>query len=265
MYGAKSNNNHVGHSGFGFVDKMETVGARVLFAVEPETAGSYTLNIRYANSMGNTRTASLYVNDVKQGQLNLPNLPNWDSWGIVQETVVLESGVNYISIQYDETDTGYFNLDNIYLSTGSGTVEVTNPGFETGNISGWSEWHPYNQPTAYGVDSYDVHSGSYKCYFWSDNSYKQSIHQIINGLDSGSYTLRAWVKLSVYGGTPYTARMEAIGIGGADQYYSITPDGIWKPIELTMNITSGQIDIGFYVHSPGRTSLQIDDVEIIKN
>lgn len=161
---------------------------------------------------------------------------------------------------------GSFNLDYIELNTGDLPLSlITNPGFETGDISGWTEWHPFGQNPNYGVDSHDVHSGNFKCYFWNESPYQQSIHQIVTELQNGSYTLKAWVKATAYGSQPFTCRMEAINVGKEDIYYDIGTDGVWKQISMIFDITTGQIDIGFYINSPGRTSLQVDDVELIKN
>lgn len=261
--GAKKNTNHAGYSGPGFVDEMEAVGAKVLFGVQVDTAGEYNLKIRYANAMGSVRTVSLYVNDVKHSQLNLANLPNWDSWGYHLTTASLNAGLNTIAIQYDPTDTAFFNLDYIEVFPGT-LIPLSNPGFEDGGLSGWTEWHPHGQGPCYGVDSYDAHNGRYKLYFWSESPYQQSAHQIVTGLANGSYMLRAWVKASAYGGQPSYCRMEALD-HGADTYMNMIVDGKWREYSSTFEVTNGQLDIGFYVASPGSTSMQIDDVELIKN
>ena len=143
-------------------------------------------------------------------------------------------------------------------------IPLSNPGFEDGWLSGWTEWHPYGQAPCYGVDSYDVHNGRYKLYFWSESPYQQSAHQIITGLANGSYTLRAWVKATAYGGQPSYCRMEALD-HGADTYTNMIVDEKCRQYSCTFEVTNGRLDIGFYVASPGYTSMQIDDVELIKN
>lgn len=116
MGGAKKNTNHHHYGGAGFVDKLETVGAGVLFAASVKSEGNYQLNVRYANATGTTRTASIYVNNAKQPrQLKMPKLANWDTWNHVSKTLFLKEGVNYITVQYDPEDNGLFHLDYIQI------------------------------------------------------------------------------------------------------------------------------------------------------
>jgi len=145
------------------------------------------------------------------------------------------------------------------------SISLTNPGFEDGNINGWTEWHPSGQTAKYGVDSNDVHSGTKKLYFWDTNPYQQSVHQWKYGLSNGYYYLSAWVKVTAYGGAPYTARMEAMSYGGSNLYKNMIVDGQWRQYTQLVHVTNGQLDIGFYVNSPGSTSMQIDDVTLVKN
>lgn len=140
---------------------------------------------------------------------------------------------------------------------------LSNGGFENGNSYGWSEWHPTGQIAKFGVDSNDVHSGTYKLYFWDTAPYKQSMHQIKTGLSNGTYKVGAWVKVIAYGSNPTTARMEVLSFGGQDVYVNASVDSTWRYFETTVNVTNGQIDIGFYIDCPGSTSMQIDDVTLI--
>jgi hypothetical protein len=103
----------------------------------------------------------------------------------------------------------------------------------------------------------------YKLYFYDKAAYKQSVHQKLSGLANGSYTVSAWVKESVYGGKPTTV---CIGEhGGSTLYTNINPSNTYTKINSMVNVTNRQLDIGFYADSPGNTSLQIDDVSIVKN
>lgn len=148
-------------------------------------------------------------------------------------------------------------------TSGGATLPLTNPGFETGALNGWTEWHPVGQAPAWGIDGNDVHSGFSKAYFWSFTPYHQSIHQVRTGLANGSYTVKAWTKQNT--GTPTTARLELADYGGTAVYIPIPGGNGYQQIAGTVQVTNGKLDIGFYVHAPGYVNLQIDDVVLVKN
>lgn len=119
--GAKKATDHTGFSGTGFTAQMETVGATVAFNVGVATAGNYLVSLKYSNSMGNARTITIYVNDVKIKQTSLANLANWNSWANQPETLTLQAGANKIAYKYDNGDLGFVNLDFIEMAKSSVT------------------------------------------------------------------------------------------------------------------------------------------------
>ncbi|WP_410512795.1 glycoside hydrolase family 31 protein [Paenibacillus sp. BR2-3] len=137
---------------------------------------------------------------------------------------------------------------------------VSNPGFETGGLDYWTEWHPAGQAASFGVDSNDPHFGSKKLYFYAGSKYEQSVHQTMSGLVNGTYIVSAWIKQQY--AVPDTSRMELSqnGTPRIDVHISNT-DG-YRQITATVPVTTGKLDIGFYVASSGGTSLQIDDVRV---
>jgi hypothetical protein len=142
---------------------------------------------------------------------------------------------------------------------------AVNPGFETGDITGWTEWHPSTQASSYGVDSNDVHSGKYKLYFWNSTiPYQESVHQTVS-LPNGTYNVSGWVKLQAFSGVnPTTSRMELSNYGGAQINVNFLPSPNWQQISSTINVTNGNLDLGIYLNADKNTSLQIDDVIITK-
>lgn len=144
------------------------------------------------------------------------------------------------------------------------SLPLNNPGFESGSLDGWSEWHPSGQAKAVGVDGYDVWAGRYKCYFWAEGAFRQSLHQVVTGLENGRYRLTARVKVSAYAGSPAVCRLEALATGNPDQFANLQPEGQWRQVDLTVQVSSQKLDIGFYLDSPGRTSFQMDDVALFR-
>jgi glucan 1,6-alpha-isomaltosidase len=115
--GAKKSTAHSNYSGPGFVGNFETAGAKVLYAVNVAAEGNYVLKAAYANASENTGTATVYVNNEKvAGQLMMPRLSSWNDWGIAEKKVYLKAGVNYMAVQYDPGDNGFFHLDYIQLA-----------------------------------------------------------------------------------------------------------------------------------------------------
>jgi len=278
--GASTNRNHMFYSGQAFVDGMTSAGAQVSFTVTVPTAANYQVALRYANGTGSTKTLSTYVNgvDVATASLTSPGA-SWDTWQDQTQTLSLSAGTNTIAYKYDLGDGGNVNVDRIVVassSPGTPTSELNlldNPGFDRGTAYGsnWTEWHPGGQALAFGIDSgsgtnppASAWTGDQRAYFYSGGAYQQSIHQVVNvPVNNSNYKFEALVRLQY--ATPTTARAEIANYGGSAIYSNISNDGVWKYISIpNIFVTNGQIDIGFYVDSPGGTLLHIDDVRITK-
>jgi hypothetical protein len=189
------------------------------------------------------------------------------TWRQYTGTASVSNGQLDIAFYCNSPGSTSMQIDDVQLvpDTLPAAMWVSNPGFEKGNITGWTEWHPSSQPLCCGVDSNDANSGQYKLYFFSTNAYQQSVHQVRTGLANGSYTAKTWIKATAYGGPPSYCRMELADYGGAAQYVNMTVDGTWRQYTGTVNVTNGQLNIGFYCNSPGSTSMQIDDVQLFRN
>lgn len=214
-----------------------------------------------------TEQTNVAVKYYVQGEVNSvtwasPDYENGSSFPLSYTTGSDANG-NYVSFTIPSLS--YWDMVYIGKTSSPAPIDLENPGFESGNINGWTEWHPAGEGASYGVDYNDNHSGANKLYFWNGNAYQQSVRQTITGLADGSYTIKAWVKATAFGDAPDVVRMEATNFGGTDTYTDMTVDGVWRQISSTIEVTNGQLDIGFYVKSPGSTSMQIDDVQLYKN
>ncbi|MBA7555591.1 hypothetical protein ES705_48262 [subsurface metagenome] len=134
--------------------------------------------------------------------------------------------------------------------------DIVNGDFETRNINKWKA-----KGSHYGVDSWDVNSGDFKCYFWGTNPYEQSIYQTVRGLANGSYTINAWVKQNT--GIANTCSMIVRDFGGTKQIEDIPPEDEYKEYSITAEVLNGQLIVEFYTDSPGGSNMQIDDVELL--
>ncbi|MBU3003870.1 CBM35 domain-containing protein [Paraglaciecola arctica] len=109
---------HPGYNGSGFVGNIITIGDKIEFTVDLDTAGFYVLNSRYTmgtfGPSGN-RTLSVYVNDEDTVQSSFSTTVEWDNWSDNSDLIPLQAGTNTIKFQLDEDDTGWINLDYIQL------------------------------------------------------------------------------------------------------------------------------------------------------
>lgn len=278
--GAATNKNHWYYTGAAFVDSFTATGAEAKFNVDVPSSGSYKVVLRYANGTGVTKTLSTYVNgiDVSQASFSSPGT-DWNKWTDYEQTLTLNAGANTIAYKFDTSDSGGVNLDRILIaSTTPSTPEseknlLDNAGFDrpSGFSSNWTEWHPGTQTIAYGIDSgsgtnppESPWTQEKRAYFYLSGAYQQSIHQVISvPTNNANYKFEAWVKMK--NTTPTTGRAEITNYGGSALYYNITNDGVWKYISISnIYVTNGQVDVGFYVDSPGGTTLHIDDVRLTK-
>ncbi|WP_157852278.1 carbohydrate-binding protein [Kitasatospora sp. NRRL B-11411] len=265
--GAKFDNNHAGYSGTGFVDKLEaaSAGSNVVFAVDAPKAGSYDLGIRYAAGSGASTVhwsaQNLAGAQQSAGTASLPGTADWNTWSTGHQQVTLAQGVNLLTVHRDAADTGAINLDSITLDNRN---PVANGGFESGDLSGWSEWH--DSGPQYGVDSYDVADGQYKLYFYDPaQPVRQSAHQTLS-LPAGTYTVRAKAKLQSLAGNPVTtARLELTPGGAPTTTSPITLGAAYQDVTGTVTLdAAGTLDLGFYLDAGPGTSLQLDDVTVTR-
>ena len=112
--GTAVNNDHDDFSGSGFVDKFVEAGASVTFTVDAPTAGIKDVTLRYANS-DPASTLSVYVNNEKIEQVDLPRTDSWDTWGYQTSKLMLKAGENKITYKIDDGDIGKVNVDYISL------------------------------------------------------------------------------------------------------------------------------------------------------
>ena len=117
--GACFASDHPGYTGTGFVACFTSPGPSVTQQVAVPADGSYALDLRYSagpNGPNTTRTASVAVNGSIQQQIQLPLTGSWDTWADATTTLQLKAGVNTITVSYQPTDTGWFNLDHLVVT-----------------------------------------------------------------------------------------------------------------------------------------------------
>lgn len=143
---------------------------------------------------------------------------------------------------------------------------LTNPGFETGNTTGW---FAFGSPTL-TVESTQVHSGNYACAVTGRTATYMGIAQSLAGvLTSGqTYNVSAWVRL-VSGGNQNmqltVQKTDGSGTGYTLIYSNSVSSSSWTQLSGTYTYNpSGTVStLNFYVEVPTSTnaSYYIDDVQ----
>lgn len=270
--------NHWFYTASGFVNGIENVGAEVEFRnVTVPSTGTYEVDLRYANGNTSAKTLNVYVNGVLQTTANLPSLGNdWNVWGKWTQNLTLNQGQNTVAFKFDTGNSGFVNLDKleVKINTPSSAKQeniLDNGSFErpTWESSKWTEWHPSGQVLAYGIDAgigtnppEAAREGDQRAYFYLGSAYQQSIHQI-NAVSNGKYRLEFWAKN--FNTVPTIARAEIATEGESTIFVTITSSSEWKHYVIDNLTLKGTVDIGFYVNSPGGTTVQIDGVRLLKS
>ncbi|HTQ50695.1 MAG TPA: carbohydrate binding domain-containing protein, partial [Candidatus Acidoferrales bacterium] len=146
---------------------------------------------------------------------------------------------------------------------------LTNPGFETGNTTGW---FAFGSPTL-TAESTQVHSGSYACAVTGRTASYMGIAQSLVGvLQAGqTYNVSAWVRLN--GGTSQTMQLTMQKTDGSGTAYASIASGTvtssaWTQLSGTYsyNPSGSATALNFYAEVPSSTtnSYYIDDVQFVQ-
>ena len=150
--GASAATDHKGYSGTGFVaGYYDNPGASTAFKFTAPRTGGYKAVLLYANSMGSTQKISLYVNGRDAGDVQFPNLADWDTWSMKFVPVTLAEGANTIAFKKDSGD-GCINFDYIYVveAPASASASAVKYEAEDGELA-HGAWAPKNKPDASGA------------------------------------------------------------------------------------------------------------------
>lgn len=106
-----------GYTGSGFADYQHADGDYVQWTVQAPTAGTYTLQFRYANASFTDRPLALSVNGGGAQNLSFPSTGWWTTWSVVGRTVTLAAGANTVRLTATGASGG--NIDWLGVTKGS--------------------------------------------------------------------------------------------------------------------------------------------------
>jgi glycosyl hydrolase family 31/uncharacterized protein DUF5110/carbohydrate binding protein with CBM6 domain len=107
---------HNGYSGTGFVAGLQTGASVTMHVVGVPRAGSYALQLRYANAQPAPRTLSVQVGSSAATTVSLPTTSSWDSWRTVAFPVSLAAGDNDVTIGCPDANSGQLNIDTLAVT-----------------------------------------------------------------------------------------------------------------------------------------------------
>jgi hypothetical protein len=140
---------------------------------------------------------------------------------------------------------------------------IQNPGVESESMENWTiaGTSDAGKVTNKAADS---HSGSHTFNYWHATPYAYKLSQTITCLDNGIYELKAWAS---GGGGDTKLKLFAENFGGETRSTDAVNTGWnnWMQYSITdIEVTSGQVTIGFDAAAPGDVWGYFDDFELVK-
>ena len=215
-----------------------------------------------------------YPSTVKTPLGKMPNLP------ATVKAAYSDDSIRDVAVTWNAVDpaklevAGDFPLNGIVDGTNiSAAVNVTvksdnnlleNPGFETGDLTAWTV---VGSTDAIDIsnEAQNVQDGIYALHYWLNDPFEFAVSQTITGLESGTYTLSAWIH---GGGAEEILQLFASGYGGETLTEDIQNGGWqqWRnPTIGDINVTNGECTIGLKVVSSGGSWAFLDEVTLIRN
>ncbi len=121
--------NHAGHSGSGFCNSDNAVGATATFTIATDSAATVDLEVGYANGTAADRPADVRVNGTQVASLAFAPTGEWTDWATETVTVDLSAGTNTVTLAA-ATAEGLANID--YLDSPVGTPPDDDDGGNSG-------------------------------------------------------------------------------------------------------------------------------------
>ncbi len=157
-YSGKTDQQHPGFTGSGFVDTENAVGAYLQIEFSVKDIGETTIHIFYAHGKTDDRTASVHLNkQLSVASLSFPPTGAFTSWSEIQAQVVLVAGTNVLKLMA-LTSGGLVNIDKIEIEGEAGPIQyklnLNITGGGTVNVSPNAAY--YDAGTVLALDAVDT-------------------------------------------------------------------------------------------------------------
>jgi arabinogalactan endo-1,4-beta-galactosidase len=145
-------------------------------------------------------------------------------------------------------------------------VKIVNSGFETGGATqtpaGW-ETEPAGSDSEADYTEKTGHTGSFCLIHSKSSAYKVFTYQELTGLETGYYTLTAWV---LSGGGQNSCYITAKDYGDTARLTSLPLTNEWTQVIVRgINVTGGKCTIGIYSDAQAGNWCKLDDFKMVKD
>ncbi|PWJ34970.1 carbohydrate-binding protein [Sediminitomix flava] len=226
-----------------------SAGEWLEYTVNVSTAGNYQLEASVASGIGGTKSFEVQIGSTSH-QFDFTDASGWQSWQTLNASgIYLNSGQQILRVNIL---TAGINLDYLNLqqesSSNCSTNFITNPGFETGDLSPWTGWNN-------GIESNQAHlnSGTYGVGTW----WGGRVEQLVNGLEANQqYYLTVWAR-NLEGGKE--GSISVSGYGGAALSTTINSTN-WEQYVIGFVTGTGQTSALIRLDAPSNAMSVADDL-----
>lgn len=120
--GAVPATDHNGFSGDSFVAGLGQGATQTVHVTDVPAAGTYALQIRYANGQPTSRPVSVQVGSAAPTTVDLPATSGWDYWQTVSAPVDLAAGANDVVLGCPDADSCQLNVDTVALTASDSPI-----------------------------------------------------------------------------------------------------------------------------------------------
>ena len=113
---------HNDYSGSGFVAGLHTGASDTVHVVDVPRAGSYALQLRYANAQPAPRPVSVRVSSAAATSATLATTSSWDSWRTVAVPVTLAAGANDVTVGCPDAASCELNIDTVAVTAANSVL-----------------------------------------------------------------------------------------------------------------------------------------------
>lgn len=112
-------------TGAGYDVGWVTPGEWLQYSMNVATAGTYTLEVRYATQGFGGNMHIEFDGQNKTGSIALPDIGDWQAWGTVSVPVTLNAGAQLMRLAFDTGNNGWLaNINYVRITAGTAATDA---------------------------------------------------------------------------------------------------------------------------------------------